>query len=170
MKERRQTLIKMFEELENSREAMIEATNQYISLLMGLVTAPDSDNDLDFEDDEGDDDDNSDSETPEPGASDVTEKTKKDKEENKKKEKKSKKLKASESDQKKFYSLRRLILFTWTNSLDIKHKAPMLVFICDHSFIVARTLRDANFELICILFNLALWFSKHAAKIASNSK
>ncbi|KAL5970411.1 hypothetical protein TSMEX_001864 [Taenia solium] len=164
MRERRQTLMKMFEDLGNSREAMVEATNQYISLLMGLVTAPDSNNDLDSDDgeeEEEDDGDSSDSEVPKLGASDVTEKTKKDEEGKKKKnkrkeEKKPKKPQASESDQQKLYSLRRLVLFTWTNSLDIKHKAPI-------------TRRDANFELICILFNLALWFSKHAAKIASNS-
>lgn len=28
-------------------------------------------------------------------------------------------------------------------------------------------MRDANFELIGILFNLALWLSKHAAKVAN---
>ncbi|KAL5104686.1 BRO1 domain-containing protein BROX [Taenia crassiceps] len=156
MMERRQTLMKMFEDLGNSREAMIEATNQYISLLMGLVTAPDSNNDFDFGDGGSDADDSSGSEEPEPSTSDVTEKTKKDKGGKKKREKKSEKSQASELDRKKLYSLRRLVLFTWTNSLDIKHKAPI-------------TLRDANFELICILFNLALWFSKHAAKIASNS-
>nr|CDS20887.1 BRO1 domain containing protein BROX [Echinococcus granulosus] len=119
MRERRQTLMKMFEDLGNSREAMIEATNQYISLLVGLATAPDSNNELDLEDNEDDGEDSNASEAPEPDAGNVTEKTKKDKEGKKKKEKK--------------------------------------------------TLRDANFELIGILFNLALWFSKHAAKIASNN-
>uniref|UniRef100_A0A5K3EMJ0 BRO1 domain-containing protein n=1 Tax=Mesocestoides corti TaxID=53468 RepID=A0A5K3EMJ0_MESCO len=43
---------------------------------------------------------------------------------------------------------------------------PFNVIICDFTI---RTMRDANFELVGILYNLGLWLSKHAAKIASNN-
>lgn len=120
----------MLSDFNNSREAMIDAANQYITLLMGFASAPDTGEDIITEDEGEDDEDGKkdsdavDEEAPEPGASDITEKTKKDRKESRR-ARREKKKKASLEDSKKAYSLRRLIQFTWTNSLDVKHKSPM---------------------------------------------
>ncbi|KAM7539330.1 hypothetical protein Aperf_G00000054315 [Anoplocephala perfoliata] len=158
LSERRKTLMRCFEDLTCSRSSVVEAANQYITLLLGLATSVDTGDAIVDEDSEGDESEKNDEEIPAPGANDATEKSKKDQKENKKLEKEAKKKaqksKLPSTDQKKIHSLRRLIAFTWTDSLDVKHRSPI-------------TLRDANYELIGILFNLALWFAKHAAKVAS---
>ncbi|KAM7538808.1 hypothetical protein Aperf_G00000054442 [Anoplocephala perfoliata] len=147
LSERRKTLMRCFEDLTCSRSSVVEAANQYITLLLGLATSVDIGDAIVDEDSEGDESEKNDEEIPAPGANDATEKSKKDQKENKKLEKEAKK-KAQKSklpsiDQKKIHSLRRLIAFTWTDSLDVRHRSPI-------------TLRDANYELIGILFNLAL--------------
>ncbi|KAM3181758.1 hypothetical protein ACTXT7_013746, partial [Hymenolepis weldensis] len=158
MQERRATLIRCLSDLTCTRASVVEAANQYIALLLGFATSPDS-KDVMADEIDSDYDEKSGDEIPEPGASDATAKTKKEEKEFKKKEKEAKKAQKAEAaaaNQKKFQSLRRLVEYTWTDSLDIKHKFPI-------------SLRDANYELIGICFNLALWFSKHAAKVASSS-
>lgn len=155
MQERRATLIRCLSDLTCTRASVVEAANQYIAFLLGFATAPDTGDamaDLESDSDGGSDND----ETPAAEASDTTVKSKKEERENKKKEKAAKMAEASAAVQKKFQSLRRLVEYTWTDSLDVKHKFPI-------------SKRDANYELIGICYNLALWFSKHAAKVASSN-
>ncbi|XP_065185329.1 BRO1 domain-containing protein BROX-like [Sycon ciliatum] len=47
--------------------------------------------------------------------------------------------------------LRKLLLFKWTDTLHGKE---------------ASSSKDAQFEYVCMLFNLALWYTKHSAKLA----
>ncbi|VDL47022.1 unnamed protein product [Hymenolepis diminuta] len=158
MQERRATLIRCLSDLTCTRASVVEAANQYIALLLGFATSPDS-RDVMADEIDSDYDEKSDDEIPESGANDATAKTKKEEKELKKKEKEAKKAQRAEAaaaNHKKFQSLRRLVEYTWTDSLDVKHKFPI-------------SLRDANYELIGMCFNLALWFSKHAAKVASSS-
>lgn len=171
MQERRATLIRCLSDLTCTRASVVEAANQYIAFLLGFSTSPDA-RDVMADEIDSDDDEKSDDEIPESGANDATAKTKKEEKELKKKEKEAKKAQRAEAaavNQKKFQSLRRLVEYTWTDSLDVKHKFPMFV---SYVFLLPlfRSLRDANYELIGICFNLALWFSKHAAKVASSSK
>ena len=165
--ERREVLIRMLGDFNNSREAMVDATNQYVSLLMGFATTPGSEELVMTEDesDDGDDVEDVKREAIEPGVSDSTE-AKANKKEKKKLQKKGE---TSAHNVKKAESLRSLISYTWTDSLDLKHRSPTLASIF-YWYFVNRTLCDVNFELVGIIFNVALWFSKHAAKIASCEK
>ena len=128
--------MKMFEDFYNSREAMINAANQYITLLMGFASSPESEEGIlteesDSESEEEIEKGSSDKEVPDPGASDSTVVTPKDANGKKKEKKKSlKKEKLSVRDQKTVQSLRSLVSYTWTNSLDTKHRSPMLALIC----------------------------------------
>ncbi|VDD80094.1 unnamed protein product [Mesocestoides corti] len=130
LSDKRQRLITMFGDFTASSDSVIDAANQYISLLMGLATSPDSGN---FAEHDEETEEDSDSEVPQAEGSDSTELTKKDK--------------------KKMLSTKL-------------RSRPFNVIICDFTI---RTMRDANFELVGILYNLGLWLSKHAAKIASNN-
>lgn len=130
--ERRKTLMRCLEDLTCSRSSIVEAANQYITLLLGLATSPDTgDVILDETDDSDDESEKKDEEMPEPGASDATEQSKKGQRGNLKREKEAKKkdqkAKPIPAQQVKIQSLRRLISFTWTNSLDVKHRFPLLV-------------------------------------------
>ncbi|VDO00835.1 unnamed protein product [Rodentolepis nana] len=154
MQEKRAALMRCLSDLTCTRASVIEAANQYIAFLLGFATSPDT-GDAMADESDSDSDDKSDEPTP----IDSTIKDKQEEKELKKKEKEAKKAKKAEAAaaiQKKSQSLRRLIEYTWTDSLDVKHKFPI-------------SLRDANYELIGICFNLALWFSKHAAKVASSN-
>ncbi|VDK42656.1 unnamed protein product [Dibothriocephalus latus] len=53
-------------------------------------------------------------------------------------------------------SLRRVVRYSWSNSLSRQPKPTSLY--------------DAYFELFGVLFNLALWYSKHAAKVAASNQ
>lgn len=51
--------------------------------------------------------------------------------------------------------LRTLTTFKWTNSMG--GKLPSIQ-------------ADAQFEIISVLVNLALWFTKHAARVSANER
>ncbi len=113
----------MFADPVASKDSVVDATNQYITLLMGFATAPDSGDLEEFDEaKEKKDGDSSDSdEEPEPGAGDTTEMSKKDKKKNAKAAAEAKK----NAKVTKVPSLRRLVPFTWTDSLDVKHRNPV---------------------------------------------
>ncbi|PAA53854.1 hypothetical protein BOX15_Mlig023520g1, partial [Macrostomum lignano] len=53
--------------------------------------------------------------------------------------------------------IRHALKFKWTDSLQLKGEQPAFQ-------------ADAQFELICMLTNLALWYTKHAAKLSASEK
>nr|VZI22836.1 unnamed protein product [Spirometra erinaceieuropaei] len=149
--DKRQRLLDMFSDPNLSAETLMESANQYISLLMGFVEAPEVDGPVMSEALSSDtDESDSDGEDKDGEAGGEAPKTSKDK-----KDKKGKKS-VPDPATKTRPSLRRVVRYSWSNSLS-RQPTP-------------TSLYDAYFELFGILFNLAQWYSKHAAKVAASSQ
>ncbi|KAL7057294.1 hypothetical protein AAHC03_019015 [Spirometra sp. Aus1] len=149
--DKRQRLLDMFSDPNLSAETLMESANQYISLLMGFVEAPEVDGPVMSEALSSDtDESDSDGEDKDGEAGGEAPKTSKDK-----KDKKGKKS-VPDPANKTRPSLRRVVRYSWSNSLS-RQPTP-------------TSLYDAYFELFGILFNLAQWYSKHAAKVAASSQ
>ncbi|KAA3670789.1 uncharacterized protein DEA37_0000374, partial [Paragonimus westermani] len=62
-----------------------------------------------------------------------------------------------ENSQETTNKLRSVILFKWSNSAEAKHTPPVVE-------------PDALFEVCSMLFTVALWLTKHAAKVAAKDE